>query len=184
MRLSKSEWVLLAGVAILAVSLTVPPVLAFRTRKLAASAREGGDLLLRAGAEYRMEYGVWPTRRGIGRGDVRFGRRGIANREVVNALRALEGKGNEGHASNPRRIEFLRAGEFTPGRAGLDEHGDFLDPWGTPYQVVLDTDMNGVCDVADSIYGGGIDGGMLVWSCGPDRKSDTGDDVVSWKGGD
>ena len=140
------------------------------------------ERLLSAGARYRLEYGTWPAARRPGAaGDMRFGLHDAPNREVINALLAQDGQGNEDHALNPRRMIFLEMGSHRPGRAGLNDEGDVLDAWGEPYQIVVDTDLDGVSEVEDSIYAGGIDGGMIIWSCGPDRKSDTRDDLLSWR---
>jgi len=181
LRLSKPEWSIIAGVIVIVVSIVLPLVYAVHSYGLAKEAWLGIHALVDAGNRYAAEYGTWPTDRSIGVVDVRFGRGGVPNREIVTALRGLDGIGNREHALNPRRIVFLEFGDFEQGRSGIDDHGDFLDPWGTPYQVVMDTDLNGVCDVENSIYGSGIPASMIVWSCGPDRRSDTGDDILSWR---
>lgn len=64
---------------------------------------------------------------------------------------------------NPRKIVFFAGPEknFTP-------HGEYLDPWGTPYRF----------DLSDPKA-------PRVWSCGPNRKDEGGaegsDDIVSWR---
>ncbi len=99
----------------------------------------------------------------------------------MNVLRAVAGPGNPGYSVNSKRIAFIEVREAEPGWSGLDQQGNFLDPWGQPYQIVLDTDLDNSCDISGSIYGRRIGEGMAVWSCGPDRESDTVDDVLSWE---
>lgn len=132
-----------------------------------------------AGRRFYTEYGIWPSRHVKESGDVRFGL-DIPNGEVLNVLRSIAGPGNEDDSVNPNHVVFIEFPRARRGESGLDESGNFLDPWGTPYQVVLDTDLNTVCDIANSVHGTGIPWGMVVWSCGPDRLSDTSDDILSW----
>lgn len=182
MKFSRYEYMIVAGLVLLVASVTVPTFFKLRSRRYEVESRRGMERLLSAGARYRLEYGMWPAARRPGvAGDMRFGFRDAPNREVINVLLAQDGLGNKDHALNPRRMVFLEMGQYRPGRSGLDDDGDMLDAWGVPYQIVLDADLNGVCEVEDSIYAGGIDGGMIIWSCGPDRKSDTRDDLLSWR---
>jgi len=181
MFLSKSEGAILAGIAVILVSIVVPSFYAHRDYTLAMQAWIGIHALMDSGTRFSDEYGTWPTEKSIGYGDARFGRGADPNRKIISALRAVDGVGNRDHTINPRHIVFLEFSDYREGRAGIDEHGDFLDPWGTPYQIVMDTDLNGVCDVENSIYGSQIPHSMIVWSCGPDRQTDTEDDILSWK---
>lgn len=93
---------------------------------------------------------------------------------------------------NPRKIAYLknlpkavqRKGLAT---AGLEESdGDFglYDPWGLPYQVVLDTDYDEKIENPEP----GVKGQeqlnltVIVWSGGPDHDLDTWEDnICSWK---
>ncbi len=179
-RLTKPELAIVAGVIIVLISLVVPSAWGFYISHRKALARRDIRELVRAGERYVAEYGVWPTTHTHTYGDTRFGQQ-IPNREIMNALRAVDGPGNEKNAANPNRIVFLDVPLAQGGGRGIGPMGNFRDPWGTPYQVVLDTDLNGRCDVENSVYGMGIAGGMIVWSCGPDRRSDTPDDILSWQ---
>ena len=140
-----------------------------------------GDLrvLIRAGEGFFREYGIWPTPHSGQYGDFRYGR-DFPNAYVMNILRAVYGDGNAGHSVNPGKIVFLEVRPAAPGVSGLNDAGSLLDPWGQPYQIVLDTDLDNSCQIENSIYGTLPGYGMVVWSCGPDGISDTEDDLCSW----
>lgn len=173
---SRPEALILAGVALIVLSILLPSLWAIRIHGRIRAVREDLLGLADALARFQVEYGVWPTRRACGYGDCRFGD-GIPNREVMNALRAVDGPGNEQNAVNPNRYVFLSPPSRAGGASGLDGDGEYRDPWGKPYQVLLDTDLNGECKAESTIRSATTGGGVLVWSCGPDRKSDTADDV-------
>ncbi len=179
---TRPEIVFFLACLLLVLSVVIPARVAVVQRRHLALARADIRLLQNAGEKFMREYGVWPTARTSDRGDVRFGRE-LPNWEIIHALRAVDADGNEGHAVNPQRIDFLNAESLAAAGSRLAEGGEFLDPWGMPYQVVFDTDFNDVCDIQNSIYGRLIGEGIIIWSCGPDRKSDTLDDILSWKMG-
>ncbi|HPG00260.1 MAG TPA: hypothetical protein PLE77_09320 [Kiritimatiellia bacterium] len=177
---SRPELAFLVGAVLTVASIVLPLGWAVHLARVTAVVKQDMAALVEAGTRFYAEYGVWPGARMGDYGDCRYGAR-FPNREVVNVLRAVEGEGNAGNENNQQRIVFLDVTGAVRGRSGLNGEGDYVDPWGTPYQLVLDSDLNGVCDVVGSIYGVGIGGGMIVWSCGPDRRSETGDDILSWK---
>ena len=178
-KLSKPELALLAGLALIALSMVVPGFWSLHRSRLGRMAREDLRNLVDAGQRFHTEYGVWFSRSGGEAGDVRYGR-DVPNWEFINALRALDGPGNTNHIANPRRIVFLELSAYAPGVSGVDANGEYLDPWGTPYQLIVDADASGVCRMESTIHGTGVDLAMIAWSCGPDRRSDTPDDVLSW----
>jgi hypothetical protein len=100
---------------------------------------------------------------------------------------------------NPDFVNFI---PDLMGRKMVD--GALVDPWGEPYRIALDRDLDGDIDMietfADTLSGISNDGIIVdrnaeriigvkihktiaVWSCGPDRKNDfgSGDDLTSWK---
>lgn len=173
---TRPEVVFVLAVALLFVSLVGPGVVGLRRQRQFAQARVEIEALLEAGGRFFSEYGTWPTSQGGEFGDARFGRE-RPNFELMNALGAVAGPGNEGGSVNPQHMVFLQVDAAAEGRTAAE----FTDPWGTPYQVVVDADFDNTCDVRQSIYGRLLGEGMVVWSCGPDRKSDTPDDILSWK---
>jgi hypothetical protein len=177
---SRPEIVFFLACALIVVSLAVPAWFLREQRLRLLGAKTDLLELLEASQRYYVEYGHWPTARGAERGDARYGREN-SNAEVVNVLQAVDGPGNTGHALNPDRIVFLEAAPWTPGQSGVNARGELIDPWGQPYQVVVDSDLNNVCSIENSVYGRLAGEGLAAWSCGPDRLSDTADDIVSWK---
>jgi len=108
---------------------------------------------------------------------------------------------NLGHVKNPQRIQFLSAkmsGDFS--LAGVGNDNIYRDPWGNPYIISMDLNYDGKC--RDAIYRlqsvsqvtpgkpGGFNGlfnsqanpntdffeyngGVMVWSLGPDLQCTT-----------
>ena len=179
MRLSKPEISILAGLTVVILSVVLPGCWGLHRLRLARMARADLRSLVDAGQRFNVEYGSW-FRNGEGQpGDVRFGQ-DVPNWEFVNALRATDGPGNTNHVANPRRIVFLELRACEPGISGVDTNGEFLDPWGMPYQVIVDADASGMCRMENTVHGTGVDLGVIAWSCGADRRSDTPDDILSW----
>ena len=96
-----------------------------------------------------------------------------------------------GHVINTRRHAFLSANfvnEVTLGGVGPD--GVYRDPWGNPYIITIDSNMDEKCQDAlyklnavslngavgfDGLVGTGANdyqysGSVMVWSGGPDKK--------------
>jgi hypothetical protein len=130
--------------------------------------------------DFHSEYGIWPSLYSGEYGDYRYGR-SLSNALVINVLRGVAGPGNPQHAVNPRQIGFIEVAPAERGLSGLDSGGNFIDPWGVQYQIVLDTDLDESCDIEYSIYGYRQGQGAAIWSCGYDGISDTADDILSWE---
>ena len=175
----RSELAISLGIGLVLLSLIIPTGWFIHLRRPVRMARDDLRRLVDAGQRFTAEYGAWDARRKGEPGDIRFGQ-DVPNWELINALCAVDGPGNEAHVANPHRIVFLDVRPYKPGISGVDTNGEFLDPWGMPYQIVLDADADGVCKIDNTIYGTGIGLGLMVWSCGPDRRSDTPDDLLSW----
>jgi type II secretory pathway pseudopilin PulG len=124
---------------------------------------------------------------------------------------------NKEHARNPQKIIFLAAHMVAePSQSGVGPDLVYRDPWGSPYIISLDLNGDGKC--RDALYGrktvsqltgsggsnglveakddGGqgfdyqFNGGVMVWSLGPDRKADANrpanvapnaDNILSWQ---
>jgi prepilin-type N-terminal cleavage/methylation domain-containing protein len=135
------------------------------------------------------------------------------NREVIAILRNVthymngEPTPNVGHSRNPQKIEFLDARDvgdphpmFGTGAPGVGSDGVYRDPWGNPYIISLDMNMDGQtrdgfyrrAQVSADASGTGIKGlngtfragkdpdtyevrsDVMVWSLGPDRLANPG----------
>lgn len=72
-----------------------------------------------------------------------YGRSPSTNGEVQNVggpmLQMLMGSKSD---LNPRQIVFLEVQAAKKGKSGLN-NGVFVDPWGSPYKLMLDTDGDG-----------------------------------------
>ncbi len=120
---------------------------------------------------------------------------------------------NKGHVLNPQRHALLNAKPASDNNSpGVGPDGEYRDPWGVPYVISLDYSLNEHC--RDAVYSktsvsqqngqtgfnglfnptGTIDefehtGQFMIWSLGPDKKSDNGvkanqgvnkDNILSW----
>lgn len=178
---SRYEFLFVVAALLMAVSIALPAREFVSRWQRLEMAR--GDLrsIVASVQRYRTQYNTWP---GVitshAAGDIQFGRR-VPNSEVMNVLRSVDGAGNRDHAMNSNRVVFLDVAAAAPGLSGLNGRGEFVDPWGNAYRIVLDLDYDGVCEVADSVYGRIQGEGVIAWSCGPDGKTDNEDDLQSWK---
>lgn len=178
--LSAPEAALGLGLLLVVFSLAWAAAEQARRACRASAVRRDLRALVDAARRFYEEYGTWPDAREGQGGDRRYGRE-IPNAHLINILCARDAPGNLGHASNPKRLVFLSPPAMRRGRSGCDAQGEYRDPWGRPYQIVLDTDHDDVCAVERSVYGRVPGHGVLAWSCGPDGISDTRDDILTWK---
>ncbi len=167
------------GALLVIAALVIPGFWQIRIRRQLAMVHSDLRALTDASEAFFVEYGHWPTALMGRAGEARFGDR-RSNAKVLNPLRAVAGPGNEEHHVNPNQIVFLRVEPYSRGKSGLNEQGEFLDPWGEPYQIVLDTELDNVVRFPRSIYRPLIGAGMAAWSYGPDRKPDSPEDILSW----
>lgn len=178
--LTLAEMALFGGAFLIVVSIIFPSVAAYKRWQRMAMVRADILALMQAGRRFFVEYSIWPTDETGMYGDARYGH-DIPNRKIMNVLCSVDGAGNENHSVNSKEIIFIAVASHDNGLSGLDEQGDFLDPWGRQYQMVMDTDLDNNCHVENSIYGNLLGWGMAIWSCGPDLLSDTADDILSWE---
>jgi hypothetical protein len=94
---------------------------------------------------------------------------------------------------NPRQIKFVDLPTTKDGRFGLvtgSGNTEWVDFWGTPYAVILDTNYDGKIANPDSENADPkikaaalpeLQAQILIYSCGPDKEAHTKDDVVSWR---
>ena len=130
---------------------------------------------------FRSHYDRHPTRMEV-EYDFRYGLKGdLSNNEVMNALRAIDGPGNEKNAVNPEKKLFIEVRDAAPRVSGINARNEFVDPWGQPYQIVLDLDNNNLCDLAMTVHRSAKGRRVAVWSYGPDRKGNTPDDLLGWQ---
>ncbi|MEY2479894.1 MAG: hypothetical protein QOI04_821 [Verrucomicrobiota bacterium] len=137
---------------------------------------------------FYTEYGKYPT---ASTTDVTFGSGGSTNDALFNALRGLD------TTLNPRQIVFMSppdAKDQTNPRGGIKTStGQWYDPWGTTYSIVLDANYdNQITNPYGDNNGAGADPirqGVIAWSVGKDAKLGNNgdskftnsDDVISWQ---
>lgn len=177
--MSRPEWVFLLAIFLLVLAAVLPSIAAWRRHERLVMTRHDVSALYMAILRYQREYGTWPVESTTGGPDVRYGVR-RSNAELMRVLRSEVGAGNRENQLNSQRMIFIEVEPYQKGWSGINDRGEFLDPWGTPYQIVLDSNYDSAAQVENSIYGRIPGLGVLVWSCGPDRKSETHDDLLSW----
>jgi hypothetical protein len=177
--LSKAERLIGLGLLLVVASILGPLWVSMESNRWLRQTQQDLVRFIAVSQQFFVEYGYWPSPHMGTPGDMRYGRE-TDNDLVLNILRAVDGPGNEGHRLNPNRIVYLNPPGRRRGRAGIDADGSWVDVWGSPYQIVFDTDMNQVCVIAHSIYPNQSDTGVVVWSYGPDRRPDTSRDILSW----
>lgn len=178
-RLSPPEWALLIGLLLLILAAVIPAWAAWRQRGRLVMARHDITALQTAILRYHREYGTWPAEATPGDTDIRFGAR-RSNAALIRVLRSDLLQDDQDAGLNPQRMIFIEVEPYRAGWSGLNQTGEFLDPWGAPYQVALDSNYDGATQVEGSPYGRISGTGVLVWSYGPDRKPETPDDLLSW----
>ncbi|MCS7008813.1 MAG: prepilin-type N-terminal cleavage/methylation domain-containing protein [Chthoniobacterales bacterium] len=61
---------------------------------------------------------------------------------------------------NPRKIAFLEPPTYKPGKGGYKAGQGYLDPWGNPYKIALDTDYDNKVSARD----GEVRKKVAVWN--------------------
>jgi hypothetical protein len=129
---------------------------------------------------FHAEFGVWPAE---GNTDAQF----ITdkNLELLQVLLGTDSPLTE--KLNPDAIQFLVLKEGKNNKGGIIYQADgttpqgIYDPWGAPYQIVIDLDFNDEIQVPSPTGTTTLTGqNVAVWSNGPDGKSGTKDDVRAW----
>ncbi len=176
--MARAEWLILSGILILVLGIAGP--LAWNARRSDRIRQARSDIITvhQAVMQYYRDTGELPAPADHAGRDTRYGdiRRFDLhpNADVLNRLRGVVASAAGGTAY----VDFPR---YSGGRGGLSDEGELLDPWGTPYQLVLDNDLNNSCSIDRSIYGVIIGETVVIWSCGPDGETDTDDDICSWR---
>jgi len=160
-------------------SIAVPSFFAWMDFKRARLTYSDIRVLVSAMQQYQKEYGYWPRSGSATLQDQRYGAK-VPNAIIMRILNGTESRGDGGSDNNPRQINFIAMkapGGFAP---VLDDAGNAIDPWGTPYQIVFDSNYDASCSIRDSVYGEISGEEIVVWSAGRDRILDTEDDLKSW----
>ena len=118
------------------------------------------------------------------------------NSDLLYTLRGVAYGANLGNAVNTRQIVFISPAEDTSQtnpKGKIGSTGQFYDPWGQPYKIVIDGNYDNQITnpyTADTGAGPGtLRQGVLAWSYGKDTKLGNNgdgkyknsDDVISWQ---
>jgi len=139
---------LLVVIAIIAIiaALLLPAVSSAMVRAEKARAQTELSQIVAAIKAYYGDYGKMPVAAGMnGAADRTFGGKSKADKQkvVMDILRAKD------NLANPRSVTFLDVpkesmdGTDKDGNTYVDTDGYFLDPWGNPYVVCMDSDFDG-----------------------------------------
>lgn len=118
--------VVIAIIGILA-SLMFPAVGGAINAARKASAKNDVVQIANAVTMYQTEYSRFPT---TATGDTS----GDVDKAMIDVLMGVGTATN----LNPRKIPFIEVSAAKRGKSGLNESGDFVDPWGGPYQIAMD----------------------------------------------
>ncbi len=208
---------LLTVIAIIAIlmSLLFPVVNSVKESGRKAQAKQDLMGIVTAVKAYNTEYGKYPPMDAAaaaptgGDGDKGVGDTANAgmpadNNVLFDTLRAIDRGANAGHTKNPRRVGFFegksvsnpdqpRAGFVDKGTGAT--RGSFFDPWGSQYNIVVDTDYDNIVEVnqwySDVPKDESPRTGVVAFALGSDQKigadgnkkslDKKSDDIVSWK---
>ena len=210
--------VVIAIIAIL-IGLLFPAFQAVQNQAKRTQAKNDLTQIVTAVNAYYTEYGKYPTTQTIdyiyGATTVNVTTTGPANTTnnfLFNELRACTATDPSCSAAatlNPRQIVFISppaVKDPTNPRSGIATQattingisvaiGDFVDPWGTPYNVEIDGDYNN--SISANPYGNNngagpspLAHGVIAWSLGRDQALGTAgvstsftnsNDVISWQ---
>jgi prepilin-type N-terminal cleavage/methylation domain-containing protein len=191
--------VVIAIIAIL-IGLLFPAFQAVQNQARRTQAKNDLTQIVTAANAFYTEYGKYP----LVTADTIYGPGGTANNVLFNALRGLDA------AQNPRQIVFISPPDVkdpTNPRSGIASNttningipvapGDFVDPWGTPYDIKIDGNYdnqiaNPYPDTDGSAGANPLHLGVISWSLGKDQTQGTkspaspnfkgSDDVISWQ---
>jgi prepilin-type N-terminal cleavage/methylation domain-containing protein len=196
--------VVMAIIAIL-VGLLFPAFKAVQNQARSTQAKNDLTQIVNAVNAFYTDYGKYP----LVTADTIYGPSGTPNNLLFSVLRGLDA------TNNPRQIVFINPPYVkapTNPRSGIATQvttinsiavaiGDFVDPWGTPYNVAIDGDYNNQTanPYPDGSAGGiatttpayALSIGVIAWSFGADQAIGTktpanpsftnSDDVISWQ---
>ena len=184
--------VVIAIIAIL-VGLLFPAFKAVQNQARQTQAKNDLTQIVNAVNAFYTDYGKYP----LVTADTTYGPGGTANNVLFQVLRGLD------TTNNPRQIVFINPPYVKTAanpRSGIATQattingiavaiGDYVDPWGTPYNVGIDGGYdNQLTNPYTPDTGAGpatLAQGVIAWSRGSDQAAGTNfsasDDVISWQ---
>ena len=180
--------------------LLLPVVSKVTTNARKVEARSTELQIVTAIKNYQTEYGMYPVPPNTVNQDVTYGESSPTTATLMDVLRAdgLSLDSASGGNLNPRGIvyfEMAPAKNLSKPKSGIGSDGFPYDPWGRTYFLTVDSNYdNSVVNPYTANAGfNPLSLGVIVWSFGPDGKSNAGsgsadknvgtqmDDVLSWQ---
>jgi prepilin-type N-terminal cleavage/methylation domain-containing protein len=191
------ELLVVIAIIIILAGLLYPAYQAAQNQAKRTQAKNDLTQIVTAVNAYYTEYGKYP----IATADTIYGTAGTPNDDLFYTLRAIDaGTANAGNAANPRKIVFINppfVKDPANPRSGIGTTtgaGQYYDPWGTPYRIVIDGGYdNQIANSYNANTGAGpatLNIGAIAWSAGKDQGAPPGsgtqtftdsDDVISWQ---
>ncbi len=160
---------LLTVITIIAILMAMLFPMIGQAKESARQRKADGDLriIVQATQQYNVEYGQFPqinpnpsttaATTDDACGD-KAAQMQLDNCNLFNILRDFDKTPNDGHKQNPRKVQFLegkpvstpsnpRDGFLDNPSAGAGVLGAWYDPWGSQYNVVIDTNADNVLDL-------------------------------------
>ncbi len=143
------ELLAVIGIIALLAAILVPTLnIAIQKAKVARARTEVSNIASAIKAYYG-DYGKMPAPGRNGMNDYDYGGKSISDaaqqqNKVMAILRGID------VTNNPNRTVYLSVNEDSMegtdrnGKTYTRNEGYFLDPWGTPYHIIMDTDFDGV----------------------------------------
>ena len=178
---SRAEVAMVSGVLVVVGSIIGSITYSLTNNRVRSMVNSDFEAIENAMLAFNAEYNQLPTNFSDYY-DFQYGLEGdLSNNDVMNALQAIDGPGNVEHALNTKEIVYIKIPRASLRQSGLDRDGIFVDPWGSEYRIMVDTDGNEVCAMEDMPYDSAVGKRVAIWSIGPDKKRFTWDDLRSWK---
>jgi prepilin-type N-terminal cleavage/methylation domain-containing protein len=193
------ELLVVIAIIIILAGLLFPAYQAVQNQAKRTQAKNDLTQIVTAVNAYYTEYGKYP----LVTADTTYGTAGTPNNALFNVLRAID------TTNDPRQIVFINppyVKDPANPRSGIATQattingiavaiGDFVDPWGTPYKIMIDGNYdNSLANPYGNNNGAGpspLPQGVIAWSYGKDQTLGTltppsssftnSDDVISWQ---
>jgi prepilin-type N-terminal cleavage/methylation domain-containing protein len=124
------ELLVVISIIVILAGLSFPAVNGALDSAKKTQAKSNAVQIAAAVSAYEMEYGKLPPLTSSSSSSDSTG-------DVGTFLTAILG-GASGNTNNSRTITFLEMSSYKKGKGGTNSSGDYLDPWGSAYKIVLD----------------------------------------------
>jgi prepilin-type N-terminal cleavage/methylation domain-containing protein len=183
------ELLVVVGIIGLLAGLLLPAISTMMAKSEISAAKTDLQRIVMAWENYSREYGRWPVEGNpsqlFGSG-VNASEDGEGMEMVVMVRTNIMYPGSESTAFNkhpictkynPKRIPFM-----TYNKDSLNEDGDMVDPWGSPYRFMFDLDRDGKVEVGGTLSTT-VYASVVAWSVGPlnGAGEPVGQPLTSWE---